>query len=153
MTFRRLCALIVGMLVAAAPVQARLFDPETFTLANGMEVVVIPNHRTPIVSHMVWYKVGAADEVPGKSGLAHLLEHLMFKGTPSVPVGQFSRIVARNGGRDNAFTSSDYTAYYQNVAVDRLELVMRMEADRMKNLVLDEASFRTELAVVLEEQI
>ncbi|TAN62119.1 MAG: insulinase family protein [Magnetospirillum sp.] len=136
----------------AAPAQARLFDPETFTLANGMEVVVIPNHRTPIVSHMVWYKVGAADEVPGKSGLAHLLEHLMFKGTPSVPPGEFSKIVARNGGRDNAFTSSDYTAYFQNVAVDRLDLVMRMEADRMKNLVLDEANFRTELAVVQEER-
>ena len=138
--------------LVAAPAQARVFDPETFTLANGMEVVVIPNHRTPIVSHMVWYKVGAADEVPGKSGLAHLLEHLMFKGTPSVPPGEFSKIVARNGGRDNAFTTSDFTAYYQNVAVDRLELVMKMEADRMKNLVLDEANFRTELAVVQEER-
>ena len=150
MTIRILLALFVGLAVAA-PAQARLFDPETFTLPNGMEVVVIPNHRTPIVSHMVWYKVGAADEQPGKSGLAHLLEHLMFKGTPSIPPGEFSKIVARNGGRDNAFTTSDFTAYYQNVAVDRLELVMKMEADRMRNLVLDEGNFRTELAVVLEE--
>lgn len=151
MTIRRLFTFVAALLIAA-PAQARMFDPETFTLANGMEVVVIPNHRTPIVSHMVWYRVGSADETPGKSGLAHLLEHLMFKGTPSVPPGEFSKIVARNGGRDNAFTSSDYTAYFQNVAVDRLELVMTMEADRMKNLVLDEANFQTERSVVLEER-
>lgn len=153
MTPVRLCALILGMLaVAVTPAHARLFDPETFTLANGMQVVVIPNHRVPIVSHMVWYKVGAADEETGKSGLAHLLEHLMFKGTPTMVPGEFSKLVARNGGRDNAFTSSDYTGYYQNVAADRLELVMRIEADRMRNLVLDEKNFRTELAVVLEER-
>ncbi|MBI3446985.1 MAG: insulinase family protein [Magnetospirillum sp.] len=152
-TFPRFCTLLLGLsLLAAAPAQARVFDPETFTLANGMQVVVIANHRVPIVSHMVWYKVGAADEEPGKSGLAHLLEHLMFKGTPSIPPGEFSKIVARNGGRDNAFTTADYTGYYQNVAADRLELVMKMEADRMKNLVLDEANFRTELAVVREER-
>lgn len=144
-------ALALGLLVAR-PAPAQMFNPETFTLRNGMQVVVIPNHRVPIVSHMVWYKVGSADEVSGKSGLAHLFEHLMFKGTPTVPPGQFSKIVAKNGGRDNAFTSSDYTAYYQNVAADRLELVMGMEADRMKNLVLDEANFQTERAVVLEER-
>jgi zinc protease len=132
--------------------RAQVFNPETFTLANGMQVVVIPNHRVPIVTHMVWYRVGSADEVPGKSGLAHLLEHLMFKGTPSIPPGDFSKIVARNGGRDNAFTTSDYTAYFQNVAADRLDLVMKMEADRMHNLTLDEQNFRTELAVVLEER-
>ncbi|WP_043743403.1 M16 family metallopeptidase [Paramagnetospirillum magneticum] len=153
MTAPRLCAVLLGLFaVLASPVRAGVFDPATFTLANGMQVVVISNHRVPIVSHMVWYKVGAADEEPGKSGLAHLLEHLMFKGTPSVPPGEFSKIVARNGGRDNAFTSSDYTGYYQNVAVDKLELVMRMEADRMRNLVLDEANFRTERDVVLEER-
>ncbi|CAA7627583.1 pitrilysin family protein [Magnetospirillum sp. SS-4] len=145
-------ALFAVMVATALPAKARLFDPETFTLANGMQVVVIPNHRVPIVSHMVWYKVGAADEMPGKSGLAHLLEHLMFKGTPSVPPGEFSKIVARNGGRDNAFTSSDYTAYFQNIAVDKLEMVMRMEADRMRNLILDEDNFRTERSVVQEER-
>lgn len=152
----RLCALVLGALLAAlpavTPARARVFDPVTFTLSNGMQVVVISNHRVPIVSHMVWYKVGAADEEAGKSGIAHLLEHLMFKGTPSVPPGEFSKIVARNGGRDNAFTSSDYTGYYQNVAADRLELVMRMESDRMRNLVLDDSNFRTERDVVLEER-
>lgn len=143
---------LLAVALAALPARAGVFDPTTFRLANGMQVVVIENHRVPIVSHMVWYKVGAADEEPGKSGLAHLLEHLMFKGTPSVPPGEFSKIVARNGGRDNAFTSSDYTGYYQNVAADKLELVMRMEADRMRNLVLDEANFRTERDVVMEER-
>lgn len=145
-------ALLAVMVLAGRPVQARLFDPETFTLGNGMQVVVIPNRRVPIVSHMVWYRVGAADEVAGKSGLAHLLEHLMFKGTHAVPPGEFSKIVARNGGRDNAFTSSDYTAYFQNVAVDKLEMVMRMEADRMRNLVLDDDNFHTERSVVREER-
>ncbi|KIL97082.1 Zinc Protease [Paramagnetospirillum magnetotacticum MS-1] len=148
----RMCMLVLGMLLAALPVRAAVFDPVTFTLSNGMQVVVISNHRVPIVNHMVWYKVGAGDEEPGRSGLAHLLEHLMFKGTPSTPPGEFSKIVARNGGRDNAFTSSDYTGYYQDVAADKLELVMRLEADRMRNLVLDEANFRTERDVVLEER-
>jgi len=143
--------LLAAALLLARPAEARLFDPETFTLDNGLTVVVVPNHRMPIVSHMVWYKVGAADEEPGKSGLAHLLEHLMFKGTPSVPPGMFSKIVARNGGRDNAFTTADYTGYFQNVAADRLELVMKMEADRMANLTLDTPTVETERAVVLEE--
>jgi zinc protease len=146
-----LLALAIGF-TAVAPARAQVFNPETFQLANGMQVVVVPNHRVPIVTHMVWYKVGAADEVPGKTGLAHFLEHLMFKGTPSIPPGEFSKIVARNGGRDNAFTTSDYTAYFQNVAVDRLELVMKMEADRMANLSLDEENFKTEKQVVLEER-
>ncbi|MGE5504929.1 MAG: M16 family metallopeptidase [Actinomycetota bacterium] len=153
MTVRRwMMGLCVAALVAARPVAAQVFNPETFTLANGMQVVVIPNHRAPIVTHMVWYRVGAADEVPGKSGLAHLLEHLMFKGTPTIPPGEFSKIVARNGGRDNAFTTADYTGYFQNIAVDRLELVMKMEADRMRNLTLDEQNFTTEKAVVIEER-
>ncbi|MEO5375259.1 MAG: insulinase family protein [Alphaproteobacteria bacterium] len=139
-------------LAVAAPVAAKVFDPETFTLANGMQVVVIPNHRLPLVTQMVWYKVGAADEPPGRSGLAHMLEHMMFKGTGQVPPGEFSKIVARNGGRDNAFTSSDYTGYYQTIAADRLELVMKMEADRMVNLRLDPETFRTERDVVREER-
>jgi zinc protease len=143
---------LAALLVLARPAEARMFDPQSFTLPNGMQVVVVPNHRVPIITHMVWYKVGAADEVPGKSGLAHLLEHLMFKGTPSIPPGEFSKIVARQGGRDNAFTTADFTAYFQNVAADKLELVMRMEADRMRNLTLDEANFQTERAVVMEER-
>jgi zinc protease len=117
-----------------------------------MQVVVVENHRAPVVTHMVWYKIGSADEQPGKSGIAHFLEHLMFKGTPSVPPGEFSKIVARNGGQDNAFTSYDYTGYFQNLARDRLELVMRMEADRMANLRLTDAEVDPERKVILEER-
>ena len=121
-------------------------------LKNGMQVVVIPNHRVPVVTHMVWYKVGSADEQEGESGIAHFLEHLMFKGTKTLGNGEFSRILAKNGGQQNAFTSTDYTAYFQNVAVDRLEMVMRMEADRMTNLVLTKNDVVTEREVVLEER-
>jgi zinc protease len=131
---------------------AGIFKPETFTLSNGLAVVVVTNRRAPIVSHMVWYQVGAADEPEGKSGLAHLLEHLMFKGTASVPDGAFSRTIAANGGNDNAFTSWDYTAYFQNIAKDRLELVMQMEADRMANLVLANEQVTTERDVVAAER-
>lgn len=134
------------------PAGAVVFNPETFTLGNGMQVVVVANHRVPVVVHMVWYKAGSADEPPGKSGIAHLFEHLMFKGTPTFPDGEFSQIVARNGGRENAFTSTDYTAYYQVIAKDRLETVMRMEADRMTNLVLTPEQVEPERQVVLEER-
>lgn len=123
-----------------------------FTLDNGLEVVVIEDHRAPAVTQMVWYKVGAADEQPGKTGVAHYLEHLMFKGTDDVGPNEFSRLVEANGGSDNAFTSSDYTAYFQRVAADRLEMVMKMEADRMRDLVLSEEDARTELQVILEER-
>ena len=105
-------------------------------LDNGMQVVVVANHRAPVVAHWVWYKVGTADSPPGKSGLPHFLEHLMFKGSGTIPPGEFSKIVARNGGNDNAMTSYDSTAYFQMIAKDRLELVMAMEADRMVNLDL-----------------
>ena len=117
---------------------AQLFDPESFTLKNGMQVVVIPNHRVAVVSHMVWYRVGSADEQPGHTGLAHMVEHMMFKGTKTVGPEEFSRIVAANGGQDNAFTNQDFTAFYQNVAADKLELVMKLEADRLANLALKE---------------
>ena len=145
-------AAAVLMTVAALPAAAQVFNPTTRTLDNGLQVVVVENHRAPIVSHMVWYRVGAADEPAGKSGIAHFLEHLMFKGTPAVPPAEFSKIVARNGGRDNAFTSSDYTAYFQNIAADRLELVMKMEADRMRNLTLAAGDVTSELEVVKEER-
>ena len=125
---------------------------ETFKLANGMDVVVIPDRRAPVITHMVWYRVGAADEPPGKSGIAHFLEHLMFKGTETVPSGELSKIVARNGGEDNAFTTADYTAYFQRVASDRLELVMKLEADRMANLTLSAEDVATEREVVREER-
>ena len=143
-----------AFLVALSPLggQAGVFNPETFMLDNGMQVVVVPNHRVPVVTHMVWYKVGSADEPAGKSGLAHFFEHLMFKGTKTVPSGEFSRLVARNGGRENAFTSNDYTGYYQTVAVDRLPLVMKLEADRMTNLTLTAEQVEPERKVILEER-
>jgi zinc protease len=123
-----------------------------FTLANGLEVVVIPDHRAPVVTHMIWYKVGAADETPGKSGLAHFLEHLMFKGTKKNPLALFSQTVANLGGQENAFTSSDYTAFYQRVPRERLGILMGFESDRMTGLVLTDDAVRLELNVVLEEQ-
>jgi zinc protease len=138
--------------VAGEPAQSAVFNPETFSLANGMQVVVVTNRRAPVVSHHVWYKVGSADSPLGKSGLAHFLEHLMFKGTESLAPGEFSRIVARNGGNENAFTGPDYTGYFQTIAKDRLELVMRMEADRMADLKLDPEEVLHERAVVLEER-
>jgi zinc protease len=140
------------LLIAMLPAAAQRFGAQSFTLSNGMQVVVIPNHRVPAVTHMVWYKCGAADEERGKSGIAHFLEHLMFKGTKEVPAGMFSRLIAQNGGRDNAFTTQDYTAYYQTVAVDRLELAMKMEADRMQNLQLTDAVVLPERNVILEER-
>ena len=124
----------------------------TFKLDNGMEIVVIEDHRAPVVVHMVWYKIGAADATPGHSGIAHFLEHLMFQGTKDVPPAQFSKIVAAQGGSDNAFTTLDYTAYFQRVAADRLDLVMKLESDRMHNLNLTEDDVKTELKVILDER-
>ena len=123
-----------------------------FKLQNGMEVVVIPDRRTPVVTHMVWYRVGAADEAPGKSGIAHFLEHLMFKGTEKNPAGRFSQTLATIGGQENAFTSSDYTGYFQRVTRDRLQMVMEFEADRMTGLKLTDEAVLPERNVVLEEQ-
>jgi zinc protease len=143
--------LAVLTLLPGAPL-AKVFEPETFTLDNGLQVVVIANRRAPIVTHMVYYRVGAADEAPGESGLAHFLEHLMFKGTESLGPGEFSEIIAANGGTENAFTSSDYTGYYQTVARDRLEIVMKHEADRMANLRLTDELVDPERQVVLEER-
>lgn len=123
-----------------------------FKLANGMQVVVVPDHRAPVVTHMVWYRVGAADEPKATSGIAHFLEHLMFKSTDKIPMGEFSKIVSRLGGQDNAFTGHDATAYFQRIAKDRLGTVMEMEADRMVNLRLTEKEVLTERDVILEER-
>ncbi|MEQ8666968.1 MAG: pitrilysin family protein [Rhodospirillales bacterium] len=150
MTTRFLLAAILFLCSWRA--DAGIFNPEIFSLDNGMQVVVVPNHRVPVVTHMVWYKVGSADEGPGESGIAHFLEHLMFKGTPTYPGASFSTIVAQNGGQQNAFTSYDYTAYFQTVARDRLELMMELEADRMTNLELSERDVATEREVVIEER-
>jgi zinc protease len=125
--------------------------PASFTLGNGLKVVVIPDHRTPVVTQMIWYKVGSADETPGKSGLAHFLEHLMFKGTAKHPAGEFSQTVLRIGGNENAFTSTDYTGYFQRVPRDQLASMMEFEADRMTGLILKDENVLPERDVVLEE--
>jgi zinc protease len=125
--------------------------PASFTLANGLQVVVIPDHRTPVVTEMIWYKVGSADETPGKSGLAHFLEHLMFKGTAKHPAGEFSQTVLRIGGNENAFTSVDYTGYFQRVPREQLAKMMEFEADRMTGLILKDENVLPERDVVLEE--
>lgn len=125
--------------------------PASFTLGNGLKVVVIPDHRTPVVTQMIWYKVGSADETPGKSGLAHFLEHLMFKGTAKHPAGEFSQTVLRIGGNENAFTSTDYTGYFQRVPRDQLGKMMEFEADRMTGLILKDENVLPERDVVLEE--
>src|SRR6201990_3025969 len=125
--------------------------PASFTLGNGLNVVVIPDHRTPVVTQMIWYKVGSADETPGKSGLAHFLEHLMFKGTSKHPAGEFSQTVLKIGGNENAFTSTDYTGYFQRVPRDQLARMMEFEADRMTGLVLKDENVLPERDLVLEE--
>jgi zinc protease len=152
MQFLKITAIFAFCLMLAVPASAKDFNADTFTLKNGLQVIVIPNHRAPVVTHMIWYKFGGGDEKPGKSGIAHFLEHLMFKGTPTVPDGQFSIIVKKLGGNDNAFTTHDYTAYYQNIARDSLGRVMEMEADRMKNLELKEDEVTSERQVIIEER-
>ena len=127
-------------LLPLVPVGASANEVSEFTLDNGLHAVVIEDHRAPVVVHMLWYRVGAADEPPGRSGIAHFLEHLMFKATDELESGELSETVNRNGGSDNAFTAQDYTGYFQRIASDRLDLVMKMEADRMTDLVLTEAS-------------
>jgi zinc protease len=148
--------LLLGLAIVAAAASAAHAasgpDVTDFTLANGLEVVVVPDHRAPVVTHMIWYKVGAADETAGKSGIAHFLEHLMFKGTEKNPGDAFSVDVAEIGGQDNAFTTSDYTGFYQRVPREHLKEMMAFEADRMTGLVLTDDVVRPELNVVLEEQ-
>ena len=144
----------LASLVALLPVSLKAQEDavSTFELDNGMQVVVVEDNRAPVVQHMVWYRVGSADEPAGVSGIAHFTEHLMFKATDTLADGEFSSTVSRNGGRDNAFTSYDYTAYFQRVASDRLGLMMQMEADRMRNLRLTEDNIQTERQVIIEER-
>lgn len=144
---------LLALTIAAPPALAQApGDVTDFTLPNGMQIVVIEDHRAPVVVQMLWYPIGSADEPPGKSGIAHYLEHLMFKGTDTLDAGELSRTVTANGGMDNAFTSYDYTAYFQRIASDRLPLVMKMEADRMANLRIGEDDWQAERQVVLEER-
>jgi zinc protease len=150
----RTLLLVLGLLAALAPPAPAAADTSVahFTLANGLEVVVVQDHRAPVVTHMIWYKVGAADETAGKSGLAHFLEHLMFKGTVRNPGNRFSQAVAAIGGQENAFTTSDYTGFFQRVPREHLKEMMAFEADRITGLVLNDDVVRPELNVVLEEQ-
>src|SRR5690348_381219 len=137
-----------------APANARQAGNNTFqfALANGMQVLVIPDHRAPVVTQMVWFKVGAVDDPPGISGLAHFFEHMMFRGTKANPDDAFSLIVAKNGGETNAFTDHDYTAFYEQIAKERLPLAMKLEADRLANLDLSDSHVGPERDVVLEER-
>jgi zinc protease len=155
-TSRRIAILVATVLMVAlsGPARADTAGPKvaSFTLKNGLELVVVEDHRAPVVTHMIWYKVGAADETPGKSGIAHFLEHLMFKGTVAHPAGEFSKVVARMGGRENAFTANDYTGYFQRVPSTRLKEVMAFEADRMTGLVLTDEVVLPERDVILEER-
>jgi len=144
-------AFVVVLLPGRAPAQTPGPEISHFTLKNGLEVVVIPDRRVPVVTHMVWYRVGSADEPPGVSGIAHFLEHLMFKGTEKNPEGKFSKVLATIGAQENAFTTADYTGYYQRVAKEHLQQVMEFEADRMTGLVLTDANVLPERDVVLEE--
>jgi zinc protease len=152
MPVRKILLLVLALAGAAGVARARAEAQVTdFKLSNGLEVVVLPDHRAPVVTHMIWYKVGAADETPGKSGLAHYLEHLMFKGTAKNPGNTFEQAVNAIGGEENAFTSSDYTGFYERVPSDHLKEMMAFEADRMTGLVLSDTVARPELQVVLEE--
>ncbi len=147
-------ALAAALFLLVAPLPARAEEPKAFQFAlqNGMQVLVIPDHRAPVVTQMLWFRAGADDDPPGLSGMAHFFEHMMFRGTPSVPNDQFAQTVARNGGVDNAFTTHDYTAFYEQIAKDRLRIVMGLEADRMQNLDLSDSHVRTERDVVMEER-
>ena len=147
---RFLFILILLFFIEAA--EANFFKPQHHTLDNRLEIIVLENNRVPAVAHSIWYKVGSADEPNGKSGIAHFLEHLMFKGTDKLKPGEFSQIVSINGGKENAFTSKNYTGYFQLIHKSKLELIMSLEADRMKNIKLIEKEFENEKKVVLEER-
>lgn len=152
--FATALATATATIAAQRPASNETLGPaiSNYTLKNGLEVVVIPDHRTPVVTHMIWYRVGSADEDAGRSGLAHFLEHLMFKGTAKNPKGRFSETLAILGGQENAFTSQDYTAYFQRVSKEHLSSVMEFEADRMTGLVLTDDNVLPERDVVLEER-
>ncbi len=144
-----LLAALVSAPAAAATHPSKAFQ---FALQNGMQVLVVPDHRAPVVTQMIWFRVGAVDDPPGYSGLAHFFEHMMFRGTKTVPGSQYSQTIARNGGDDNAFTTHDYTCFYEQIARDRLRTAMTLEADRMANLDLSDSNVNTEREIVLEER-
>lgn len=143
-----LCVLLTQG-IANAQITARVTES---TLDNGLKILLLEEHKAPVVTVHIWYRVGARNEQPGTTGLSHLLEHMMFKGTSKVGPGQFSRIIRKNGGRDNAFTSDDYTGYFETFASDRVELALQLEADRMRGLLLDSKEIEAEKKVVMEER-
>ena len=143
---------LASLLLALSMPLAALANPFEHQLANGLRIIVKEDHRAPTAAHMVWYRAGGVDETNGTTGVAHLLEHMMFKGTPTTGPGEFNRRVAAAGGRDNAFTSHDYTAYFQQVPKQTLEEMMQLEADRMRHLNLDAKEFAQEIKVVMEER-
>lgn len=134
---------------AGSPLQ---FPIEEVVLKNGLKVILVEEHKAPVATFQVWYRVGSRNEVSGKTGLSHMMEHMMFKGTPKHGKGEFSRLIAKNGGNSNAFTGQDYTAYFENFSKDRLDLSLLLESDRMENLTLDPEEFRLERDVVKEER-
>src|SRR5437764_898998 len=148
-------ALYLGLFLWPVP-QAMALDVASsvheYVLTNGLKVLLVESPKAPVVTVQVWYKVGSRNEVMGRAGLSHMLEHMMFKGTERNPKGTFSRLIRKNGGNDNAFTSQDFTAYFENVAADRVELALELEADRMQGLLLDEKEFQLEREVVKEER-
>src|SRR5215471_17728306 len=144
--------LACAALAAPPPATAAPLDVAEATLENGLRVLILEDRRNPLVSVQVWYRVGSRDERPGATGLAHFLEHMMFKGTPTHPKGTYSRIVESNGGHDNAFTTQDTTSYFVNIAADKVDEVLQLEADRMRNLLLDPAEIDSERQVVMEER-
>ena len=149
---RKIAALFLAFALAACEGAPDGPQIETAALDNGLEIIVIPDYRADVVTHMLWYRVGSADEPKGKSGIAHFFEHLMFRGTQNIPSGEFSKTVARLGGQDNAFTSYDYTAYFQRIAKDKLGQMMQMEAERMQKLIIQPDIVAIERDVILEER-
>src|SRR2546428_11164723 len=147
----RALALAWALAVASGASAASPSPVTDVTLDNGLRVLVLEDHRNPIVTVQTWYRVGSRNEVPGKTGLAHFLEHLMFKGTPTHGKGQFARTVERNGGQDNAFTPHDATSYYVNIAADRVDMVPGLEAHRMRHLLLHPQEIDPERQGIIEE--
>jgi zinc protease len=147
-----IAAAIFALATGVVPARAQDTKVFQFALQNGMQVIVVPDHRAPIVTQMLWFKVGAIDDPPGLSGMAHFFEHMMFRGTTAVPGEQFAQTVARNGGEENAFTTHDYTCFYEQISKDKLQLMMHLDADRLVNLDLSDPNVNTERSVVLEER-
>jgi zinc protease len=146
------CSLLSFIVFASQTSPAHAVEPKEYTLSNDMKVILVEVPKAPVATVQVWYKVGSRNEVMGRAGLSHMLEHMMFKGTAKYPKGTFSRLVRKNGGMDNAFTSQDFTAYFENLAADRVTLALELEADRMQGLILDANEFKTEREVVKEER-